>query len=90
MDECDDFFDRESQMVERLTEEYRRLHIALGALHLGLDMGEASLRHDDAEWGAIELEKLYTHLESLGAEWRVDAIEVGNHAVLNKRKEWRA
>ena len=80
MDECGGYFDRESKMVERLVEEYRRLHIALEALHLGLDIGEGSLGHDDAEGCEIELEKLYMHLESLGAEWRVDQIQIENES----------
>ena len=86
MDESGEYFDRESREVERLTDEYRRLHIALGALHLGLDIGEGSLGHDDSEWCGIELEKLYMHLESLGAEGRVNQIEIKNEAILAAHK----
>lgn len=86
MDESGEYFDRESKEVERLAEEYRRLHIARGALHLGLDIGEGSLGHDDSEWCEIKLEKLYMHLESLGAEGRVDQIEIKNEAILAARR----
>lgn len=34
MDESGEYFDRESKMVERLAEEYRRLHIAMETLTL--------------------------------------------------------
>ena len=87
MDDGDEYFDRERKMVERLVEEYRGLHIAMGALHLGLEIGEGSLGHEDHEWCEIELEKLYGHLESLGAEWRVDQIQTENETVLATRKK---
>lgn len=77
----------ETEYVERLTEEYRRLHLAMGALHLGLEIGEGSLGRDDDEWCEIELEKLYLHLDALGATWRVNEIEVANNAILDRRKK---
>ena len=77
----------ESEHVERLVEEYRRLHIAMGALHLGLDIGDGSLGHDDSERCRIELEKLYMYLESLGAEGRAHQIEIKNEAILAARKK---
>lgn len=80
----------ESEHVERLVEEYRRLHIAMGALHLGLQIGEGLLSHDDSEWCEIELEKLYLHLDALGAAWRVDEIEVANNAILDRHKKLHA
>ena len=86
MDESGEYFDRESKMVDRLVEKYRQLHIAMGALHFGFDIGEGSLGHDDSEWCEMELEKLYMYLESLGAEGRVDQIEIKNEAILAARK----
>lgn len=77
----------ESKQVERLAEEYRQLHYAMGALHLGLEIDEGSLGHDDGEWCSIELEKLYMNLESLGAERRVEQIEIKNEAILAARKK---
>ena len=87
MDESCEYFDRESKMVERLVEDYRRIHIALGVLQLGLETGEGSLGDDDCDWCEIELERLYMHLESLGAEWRVSQIEIDNEPILASRKK---
>ena len=58
----------------------------MGVLRLGLDIGEGSLGHDDSEWCEIELDKLYVHLESLGAGGCVDQIEIKNEAILAARK----
>lgn len=80
----------ETEYVERLAEEYRRLHLAMGALHLGLETGEGSLGHYDGDWCEIELEKLYLHLDALGAARRVDEIEVANNAILHRRKKLHA
>lgn len=74
----------ESEYVERLAGEYRRVHLALGALQRGLEVAGYSLDVGDSEWAEIELEKLYLHLDALGAAWRVDEIELSNSSVLNK------
>ena len=87
MDESCGYFDEESKEVERLAKEYRRLHLALGALHLGLKITEGPLSYDDGEWCEIELEKLYWHLDALGAAWRVSQIEVDNGAILAEDKK---
>ena len=87
VDESGGYFDRESKMGERLVEEYRQIHIAMGALHLGIETGEKTLGCDDYDWYEIELERLYMHLESLGAEGLVDQIPIDNEAVLAARKK---
>jgi hypothetical protein len=90
MAQCREATMDETEYVERLAEEYRRLHLAMGALHLGLEVGVGSFDYDDSDWCEIELEKLYLHLDALGATWRVNEIEVANNAILHRRKKLHA
>ena len=87
MDESENVFDREEQMVEDCAEEYRRLHFVMGALKLGLDTGVERLTEDVYQWYENELEKRYMFLESFGAERCVEQIEKKNNAILAARKK---
>ena len=60
MNESGEYFDRESKEVGRLVGEYRRLHIAMGALHLGLDQLVGAQRR---QWSVDE------HVERGTVEW---------------------